>query len=268
MQTANLPINLINKRSRAGFTLIELLVVIAIIAILAAILFPVFAQAREKARQSSCLSNGKQMGLAIMGYAQDYDETYPLAERLASPAGPATDWMGLIDPYVKAGGSYSRSGIFVCPSFARGSDESNQYKPLENVFGYAGRLSYRSNPGTLLETTTLAMIDSPASKVAVFEAGTNFPTGTTDPGQGWSWRSAPSDQWFWTGDRNRATIADGRDCDGLYPGVYNGCGRYPRYRHQNATNMVFLDGHAKSIVKGRLNWLENIYIQEFNAAPY
>src|SRR5256884_2003623 len=62
-----------------GFTLIELLVVIAIIAILAAILFPVFAQAREKARAISCLSNTKQIGLAVMMYVQDYDETYPLA---------------------------------------------------------------------------------------------------------------------------------------------------------------------------------------------
>src|SRR5258708_12714556 len=63
--------------SRRGFTLIELLVVIAIIAILAAILFPVFAQARESARKISCLSNCKQMGLAAMMYVQDYDEMYP-----------------------------------------------------------------------------------------------------------------------------------------------------------------------------------------------
>ncbi len=62
---------------RKGFTLIELLVVIAIIAILAAILFPVFARAREKARQSSCLSNLKQHGIALLSYAQDYDECHP-----------------------------------------------------------------------------------------------------------------------------------------------------------------------------------------------
>jgi len=74
---------------RRGFTLIELLVVIAIIAILAAILFPVFAQAREKARQTSCLSNVKQMGTAFMMYVQDADETFPLAYGWA----PGRGWM-------------------------------------------------------------------------------------------------------------------------------------------------------------------------------
>ena len=64
---------------RSGFTLIELLVVIAIIAILAAILFPVFARARESARRTSCISNLKQLALGTMMYAQDYDETYPMS---------------------------------------------------------------------------------------------------------------------------------------------------------------------------------------------
>jgi prepilin-type N-terminal cleavage/methylation domain-containing protein len=68
---------MVPSRSRRAFTLIELLVVIAIIAILAAILFPVFAQARDKARQSSCLSNLKQIGTGLYLYLQDYDETYP-----------------------------------------------------------------------------------------------------------------------------------------------------------------------------------------------
>ncbi len=68
------------NQSSHGFTLIELLVVIAIIAILAAILFPVFAQAREKARSISCLSNTKQLGLSVMMYVQDYDEMYPMRQ--------------------------------------------------------------------------------------------------------------------------------------------------------------------------------------------
>src|ERR1700751_5673294 len=92
------------SRSRRGFTLIELLVVIAIIAILAAILFPVFAQAREKARGISCLSNLKQTGLAFAMYVQDYDETTPLQ---VSPAPSPNDgtgnsyWYILLQPYVK-----------------------------------------------------------------------------------------------------------------------------------------------------------------------
>ena len=95
------------RRQGRGFTLIELLVVIAIIAILAAILFPVFARAREKARQSSCLSNTKQIALAVMMYAQDYDERI-LAYR--QEGGAYYDWEHLLQPYVK------NSQIFVCPS--------------------------------------------------------------------------------------------------------------------------------------------------------
>jgi prepilin-type processing-associated H-X9-DG protein len=87
--------------------LIELLVVIAIIAILAAILFPVFAKAREKARQANCQSNLKQMGLAFTQYVQDYDECYPSIAPVSNTIG--TGWAGLIYPYVKA------TGVFACP---------------------------------------------------------------------------------------------------------------------------------------------------------
>lgn len=91
---------------RRGFTLIELLVVIAIIAILAAILFPVFAKAREKARQASCLSNTKQIGLAVMQYAQDYDEMLPATYT----QNPNTNWAQNIAPYCK------NTQMFNCPS--------------------------------------------------------------------------------------------------------------------------------------------------------
>ena len=95
-----------------GFTLIELLVVIAIIAILAAILFPVFAKAREKARQASCQSNLKQIGLAVLMYAQDYDETLPWGQNVRwSSVGPPHGFYGVVlEPYIK------NWQIFICPS--------------------------------------------------------------------------------------------------------------------------------------------------------
>ncbi len=95
---------------RRAFTLVELLVVIAIIAILAAILFPVFARAREQARKSSCLSNLKQMGLATKMYVQDYDETLP---RYSVATSPTAYWPNLIDPYVK------NRMMWFCPSYER-----------------------------------------------------------------------------------------------------------------------------------------------------
>src|SRR6266853_2673654 len=97
------------KRNQ-GFTLIELLVVVAIIAILAAILFPVFAQARESARKTSCLSNVKQLGLGCLMYSQDYDETLVMGWNFSQPGvmrdngtnyRPLTPWTKNIQPYVK-----------------------------------------------------------------------------------------------------------------------------------------------------------------------
>src|ERR687884_1962315 len=97
---------LMKSRKRTGFTLIELLVVIAIIAILAAILFPVFAQAREQARMSTCLSNFKQIGLGVMMYVQDWDETYPISRLYQLPGGSNCNqkivtWKTETAPYVK-----------------------------------------------------------------------------------------------------------------------------------------------------------------------
>jgi prepilin-type N-terminal cleavage/methylation domain-containing protein len=112
---------------RNGFTLIELLVVIAIIAILAAILFPVFAQAREKARMTGCLSNTKQIGLAHNMYIQDYDETFVWNPWPGGPGGapwcgnpdqPNLIWTGALMPYVK------NKGLFQCPSIGAGRTQS------------------------------------------------------------------------------------------------------------------------------------------------
>ncbi len=98
-----------NPKPRNGFTLIELLVVIAIIAILAAILFPVFAQARESARVISCVSNLKQLGLAFRMYSQDYDETFR-ERRFCFPTGCYGSWKHVIQPYIK------NINILKCPT--------------------------------------------------------------------------------------------------------------------------------------------------------
>src|SRR5438128_4795174 len=92
-----------------AFTLIELLVVIAIIAILAAILFPVFAQAREKARAITCVSNLKQMSLGFMQYVQDYDESYPLGQYYDQATGAQWAWGSFVQPYTKQG-TQTKSG--------------------------------------------------------------------------------------------------------------------------------------------------------------
>ena len=159
------------RSHRNAFTLIELLVVIAIIAILAAILFPVFAQAREKARQSSCLSNTKQMGLGIMMYTQDYDETYPQAYWYTNDTDGSAgynQWSGLIQPYVK------NIGIFVCPSDPnKGIVPTNPGLDLQ-----APRISYVANSAVLprkrrsidpANVATAASIDAPADVIVIGE---------------------------------------------------------------------------------------------------
>ncbi|MEN6549308.1 MAG: DUF1559 domain-containing protein [Armatimonadia bacterium] len=138
------------QNRRKGFTLIELLVVIAIIAILAAILFPVFAKAREKARQTSCLNNLKQIGTAFIQYAQDYDERMPLwglnitqtdatmpgtlfiTAYNGSTTGYLTSWMDITYPYIK------NRQVFVCPSAVNREANAPSYGYNRLVSGYIG----------------------------------------------------------------------------------------------------------------------------------
>lgn len=156
---------------RQGFTLIELLVVIAIIAILAAILFPVFARAREKARQTSCLSNQKQIGLALMMYVQDYDETYPAYYNFGStvPAG-ARYWNDVIQPYTK------NWQMFICPSQSTTSYYASYAANYYFVFSnFEHDSSWPPEHGD-----KLSEIKRPAEIIAVAE-GTSYIT-IYDPG--------------------------------------------------------------------------------------
>ncbi len=163
----------IRDRNQTGFTLIELLVVIAIIAILAAILFPVFAQAREKARQISCVSNEKQIDLAVMMYAQDYDETYPLAW------GYVGAWWETVDPYIKGGvkpgADYDSSlkGVWHCSSDS--TTRGVSYASNSMLLG-GGAAPWGLGP---YEAKTLAAVNSPADCVAAAELVPSFaPDGT------------------------------------------------------------------------------------------
>lgn len=247
-------------KRRTGFTLIELLVVIAIIAILAAILFPVFAKAREKARQASCLSNLRQVGLGIMQYAQDYDENYPydpvaggagVSAPCASAAGNAVrtgcrndnpfHWAGQIQPYLK------NTQIFRCPSMAVSGAAAI---PADN------KLSYWANGGIFSTgsrgSVSLAAVDQPASIVMIFD----------------DLRNTHTDQIvyrpFW---RTPASFTD--DSGGgssLSPGTVSpGVGTLPRQGpHNEIINVAWADGHVKA---HKLNALREAALPRSAACP-
>lgn len=206
---------------RRGFTLIELLVVIAIIAILAAILFPVFARAREKARQTSCLSNMKQLGLACLMYLQDFDEMYPSRWRCCGGANPyPLPWPWVLQPYVKntqmyicasEGGHGWYGNAECCPSATANA----------GVTPFPGRISYGMND-RLNFFVSDAKVNRPAEKYMFCETSSRQP------------RSFCVDPW--------------QGCGGL-----TGCpgaewGQLPS-RHNGGTNTTFCDGHAKWLIR-------------------
>ncbi len=202
---------------RKGFTLIELLVVIAIIAILAAILFPVFAKAREKARQSSCLSNVKQIVLGMQMYVQDYDEVFPIGTSYwydpDHPAGPDSGpWFALIMPYVK------NEQIFVCPSHRFTASWSAGWTQWNGF-----TLSYGANMD--LRARILASLHQPAEWVWLVEYN-NF-----------------SQYWY---------DGSGRGCATLPNDSYRPWGSHAQFEHNDQMNLGFCDGHAKSMSKGAM----------------
>jgi len=204
-----------------GFTLIELLVVIAIIAILAAILFPVFARAREKARQASCLSNCKQMGLAVKMYAGDYDDILPGASVSNTGAGvprPVTGtpgvlyngalWCDMIYPYVM------NVPLFQCPSGPRGATQWERLSYGWNIYlGYA--IGYPGRTGPIYEGVSLAKIKYPAETIVI----------------------ADSD---WT-----HSLADYGWSNGYMLSLPFHVSRFIPARHNGGANIALCDGHAK-----------------------
>lgn len=145
---------------RSGFTLIELLVVIAIIAILAAILFPVFAKAREKARETTCLSNVKELTLGMLMYIQDHDGYFPLAYYYGSDlSGGGMSWAAAINPYVK---QKMEEGIWWCPS--SGLTKWGGHSAYIH-YGLNALIDWSNHPPSMHETE----IESPSMKVAMGE---------------------------------------------------------------------------------------------------
>ncbi len=208
---------------RKGFTLIELLVVIAIIAILAAILFPVFARAREKARQTSCLSNMKQLGLATMMYVQDCDEMYPTRWKCCAGLQWPLAWPWVLEPYIM-----SRQ-IYICPTelghpwYGQGTGYADWWTGVPAEFVFPEPISYGMND-RLNFFVSLGKVTRPAEKYMFLESTEYQP------------RSFLCDPWA-------ACAGYATECAFDYAlGV----------RHNGGMNVTFCDGHAKWLHKTAL----------------
>jgi prepilin-type N-terminal cleavage/methylation domain-containing protein/prepilin-type processing-associated H-X9-DG protein len=219
-----------SRSAQKGFTLIELLVVIAIIAILAAILFPVFGRARENARRSSCQSNLKQIGLGIIQYSQDYDEMQPRTYFKSTGFSNSEQykWMDAIYPYVKS------EQIFDCPSETATTGAKYKYAiPIpaatttNYAFGsYVYNNAYYSYPGATPANVNLSVIVAPATTAWILEQ-----TGRSNIEVAWGNAAA-----------NAPIVNSGgvEVLDGLY-------GADVPARHLDTTTVLYCDGHVKSI---------------------
>jgi prepilin-type N-terminal cleavage/methylation domain-containing protein/prepilin-type processing-associated H-X9-DG protein len=219
---------------RRGFTLIELLVVIAIIAILAAILFPVFAQARNKARATACLSNLKQIGMATRIYSQDYDEVL-VPSYLYNSKTTWEWWMDLLQPYVK------NRDVFVCPNWSAVEVRSIHVgeKPQATRWSY-GANNWHWYPGGFDKDPDLIGpmgINRVTTYFNATEASVEFPANTL------YLLDAISQEIYTPPQHDYCNDAKGYERPANYQG--HSARGLVHFRHSDGFNAVFVDGHAK-----------------------
>ncbi|MEO7719008.1 MAG: DUF1559 domain-containing protein [Capsulimonas sp.] len=242
----------LNTQSRKGFTLIELLVVIAIIAILAAILFPVFAKAREKARQISCASNLRQIGIGILQYTQDFDENYPTGGRAQLGQG----WAGIVYPYVKS------TGAFKCPDDPTANHTNGAV--ISYPVSYAANFNFMrwdttNDPNDPHTGQALASLAAPAKTVLLCEVQSIYAP-ITDPNEAGGFQDVISPTTngnyngtvypfpnFGQGGMMETGCLGGLDCTPYLATTANFMEGFEKLtgRHTDGSNFMMTDGHVK-----------------------
>ena len=218
---------LFREKSRArAFTLIELLVVIAIISLLAAILFPVFARARENARRTSCLSNTKQIGLGFLQYTQDYDEKYPLRYMAMMGNTPTSSWTISVQPYLKS------TQLYRCPSDASARWAASIAPPAAPPY----TTSYILNAWLSGDAKfgSLSAVQSPSLVIFMSESADAITRDHFHPFQ-----------WYKEASGNSDPAAPMMMMAGTWDAANNRTAELATERHLEGFNVGYCDGHAK-----------------------